>query len=311
MDAIIPSEFGVPKHPLFPLIYLRNLYKKMRNINDEEEEVVTLLNGQKMSVEVEDEEEDKDVRDERRRVFENNIPSDSPVVITNLRKQYSGSDKVAVKNLCFHIEKGECFGLLGPNGAGKTTTISMLTGLFPPSQGTARIAGFDIRKDMDSIHRVMSVCPQFDTLWMELTCLETVLFYARLKGVSSSDEKKDSITTLTKVGLEQYSNRKARELSGGMRRRLSIAVSLIGDPRVVFLDEPTTFVLLLFIYFVLFLLIIENKRGLDPETRRHLWEVMLEITKGRSVILTTHSMEEADILSSRIGIMSKGEFVFY
>ena len=145
-----------------------------------------------------------------------------------------------MRNLTFAITKGECFGLLGPNGAGKTTTISILTGLFPPTSGTARVGGFDIAEDIDLVHRVMGVCPQFDTLWMDLTCEETLLFYARLKGVAAKDENAHVVESLTQVGLQDTPKRLVKDLSGGMRRRLSVAVALVGDPRIVFLDEPTT-----------------------------------------------------------------------
>lgn len=260
--------------------------------------------------------EDIDVTQEMKAIKSNRIPNSSPIVVQALRKVYKKKagtpQKIAVQSLYLHVEKGECFGLLGPNGAGKTTTISMLTGLFPPSSGDAFIGGFSILEDMSKIHRIMSVCPQFDTVWMQLTCRETLLFYARLKGIPKKEEKEHVKNILEKVGLGQYSTRKAQDLSGGMRRRLSIGISLVGNPRVVFLDEPTTYVtftkkkrmttFLLFFFFC---------RGLDPETRRHLWDVLLEVKKGRCIILTTHSMEEADILCNRIGIMSKGRFVTF
>jgi ABC-type multidrug transport system ATPase subunit len=235
-------------------------------------------------------EEPEDVAREREKVYRNQIDPASPVIIVDLRKEYGsrfGSQKkVAVHNLTLSIRKGECFGLLGPNGAGKTTTISMLTGLFPPSSGTAYIGGFDIRTEIDKVHRVMGVCPQFDTLWMDLTCQETLLFYARLKGVASSDENAHVHESLRQVGLEQFGDRLVKDLSGGMRRRLSVAVSLVGNPRIIFLDEPTT--------------------GLDPESRRHLWDVLNQVKANRCIILTTHSMEEADVLCTTIGIMSGG-----
>jgi len=168
----------------------------------------------------------------------------------------------------------------------KTTTISILTGLFPPTSGMAMVGGFNITTEMDLVHRVMSVCPQFDTLWGDLTSREHLLFYARLKGVPSNEIDENVSTTLRSIGLEVFETRKVIELSGGMRRRLSLGIALVGNPRIIFLDEPTT--------------------GLDPESRRHLWDVLLKVKEGRCIILTTHSMEEADILCTRIGIMSKG-----
>jgi len=189
-------------------------------------------------------------------------------------------------DLCLALRKNETFGLLGPNGAGKTTTISILTGLYMPTQGNAWVDGYDIIESMDSVHKIMGVCPQFDTLWDTLTVEETLLFYARLKGADKSGEKEEVQKYLDQVGLGAHAEKKVHALSGGMKRRLSVAVSLVGDPKVIFLDEPTT--------------------GLDPESRRSLWDVLIEVKKNKCIILTTHSMEEADILCTRIGIMSHG-----
>jgi len=174
----------------------------------------------------------------------------------------------------------------GPNGAGKTTTISMLTGLFMPTEGTAYVGGYDIRNDMDKIHQIIGICPQFDLLWEDLTTKETVLFYSRLKGARKQDESEMAEYVLTQVGLEKFMDMQVKNLSGGMKRRLSVAVSLVGSPKIIFLDEPST--------------------GLDPDNRRQLWNVLLHVKKNKCLILTSHSMEEADILCTRIGIVSKG-----
>lgn len=232
---------------------------------------------------------DRDVFCEQQLVKSLQSVSDG-IVIDSLRKEYPGGfgegPKVAVDNLSLRIPRGECFGLLGPNGAGKTTAISVLTGLFPPTSGIAFIAGFNILNNMDDVHRNLSVCPQFDTLWECLTCEETLLFYARLKGISPKEEKRHVHEILREVGLGDVINRQAGNLSGGMKRRLSIAIAIVGNCEAVFLDEPTT--------------------GLDPETRRYIWDIIIKYKQGRSMILTTHSMEEADIICSRIGIMSRG-----
>merc|ERR1712023_422437 len=186
------------------------------------------------------------------------------------------------------VAKGECFGLLGPNGAGKTTTISMLTGLFPPSRGNAIVSGFDLRKELKLIYDVMGICPQFDITWPDLNIEDHLYFYARLKGLSKEIEKEAVNKLIEEVGLTDAAKlkKKSKELSGGMRRRLSLAMSLIGQPEVVFLDEPTT--------------------GLDPETKRNIWALLDKVKQGRCIILTTHSMDEADALCERIGIMSHG-----
>lgn len=155
-----------------------------------------------------------------------------------------------------------------------------------PTEGTAFVGGYDIRTDMDKIHQVIGICPQFDLLWENLTPKETVLFYARLKGSRKADEQEMASVTLKQVGLQDFADLRVSELSGGMKRRLSVAVSLVGNPKIVFLDEPST--------------------GLDPESRRQLWNVLLHVKQGKCLILTSHSMEEADTLCTRIGIMSKG-----
>jgi len=155
-----------------------------------------------------------------------------------------------------------------------------------PTSGRAWVGGFDIETEMGLVHQIMGVCPQFDTLWDTLTPMETILFYARLKGAPRKTDKEEALLYLKQVGLETAVDLKVSQLSGGMKRRLSVAVSLVGNPRVVFLDEPTT--------------------GLDPDSRRALWDVLLEIKKNKCIILTTHSMEEADILCTKIGIMAGG-----
>ncbi|KAH7443557.1 hypothetical protein KP509_02G040100 [Ceratopteris richardii] len=195
----------------------------------------------------------------------------------------------AVKNLWIHFEKDKLFCLLGPNGAGKTTTINCLTGILPVSGGDAFVYGNSIRSSqgMSNIRSFMGVCPQFDVLWDSLTGLEHLYLFARIKGLPSSLEKQTAAELLSQVKLEKDMNARAGSYSGGMKRRLSVAIALIGNPKIVYLDEPTT--------------------GMDPITRRHVWDIIEGAKKGRSIILTTHSMEEADVLGDRIGIMAKGK----
>ena len=176
--------------------------------------------------------------------------------------------------------------MLGPNGAGKTTLISMLTGLYKPDAGNAWVAGCDIKNQLDSVQLQMGVCPQFDILWADLTVDEHLLFYARVKGISPKDEKAMVLQAMKDVYLERFARFKVRQLSGGMKRRLSVAISLVGNPKIVYLDEPST--------------------GLDPENRRQLWDILSEIRGTRAMMLTTHSMEEADVLCNRIGIVTDG-----
>ena len=140
------------------------------------------------------------------------------------------------------------FGLLGPNGAGKTTLISMLTGMYPPTKGNAWVAGFDIRNQMEAVQLQIGFCPQFDVLWGDLTVKEHLEFYARVKGIPPEKEEEYVMKAIKDVLLDRFTEFKSRELSGGMRRRLSVAIALVSDPKIIFLDEPST--------------------GLDPENRR-------------------------------------------
>jgi len=198
--------------------------------------------------------------------------------------------KVAVGGVDLAIDFGECFGLLGPNGAGKTTLLETLSGLAVPQRGRALVAGIDLAASglRKKALGVLGVCPQFDVVWSELTVRDHLLLYARLKGVPSLQQAAASTAAASKVGLDGDAfGLKAKELSGGMRRRLSLAAALVGDPKVLILDEPTT--------------------GLDPDTRRQIWEIVnKEKRSDRTIILTTHSMEEADTLCTRIGIMAAG-----
>lgn len=236
--------------------------------------------------------EDSDVRDargiaeERARAPGRPASACDPIELASLRKHFPGG-KVAVHNLSLSIGT-ECFGLLGPNGAGKTTTISMLTGLYPSDGGSARICGHDLATELDAIYQVMGVCPQFDILWPLLTVVETLRFYCQLKGVPKDRRMDLAIELAMAVDLGHALDRPVGQLSGGMKRRVSLAIALCGEPRVIFLDEPST--------------------GLDPETKRIMWSLVEFFSNSgdRTVVLTTHSMEEADALCGRIGIMAHG-----
>eukprot|EP01090_Pellita_catalonica_P008622 TRINITY_DN196_c0_g1_i1.p1 TRINITY_DN196_c0_g1~~TRINITY_DN196_c0_g1_i1.p1 ORF type:complete len:943 (+),score=171.62 TRINITY_DN196_c0_g1_i1:378-2831(+) len=196
--------------------------------------------------------------------------------------------KFSVDDLWVELAHNQCFCLLGHNGAGKTTTISMATGLLPPTAGTVRVLGYDLINDLAKIQSLMGVCPQFDVQWPDLTGSEHLWIFAAMKGSlqKRKDRKAEVARLLKKVSLTSASNRQSRAYSGGMKRRLSVAMALIGDPSIVFLDEPTS--------------------GMDPISRREVWNVIEESKKDRVLILTTHSMEEADILGDRIAIMAKG-----
>ncbi|KAI3925695.1 hypothetical protein MKW92_030795 [Papaver armeniacum] len=214
------------------------------------------------------------------------------IVVNNIKKVYPGTDgnpdKAAVRGLSLALPRGECFGMLGPNGAGKTSFISMMIGLTTPTSGMALVEGLDIRTDMDKIYTSMGVCPQHDLLWEILTGREHLMFYGRLKNLKGAALTQAVEESLKSVNLFHggVGDKQAGKYSGGMKRRLSVAISLIGDPKVVYMDEPST--------------------GLDPASRNNLWNVVKRAKENRAIILTTHSMEEAEVLCDRLGIFVDG-----
>lgn len=207
------------------------------------------------------------------------------IQIINLTKKYK--EKIAVNNINLTIKEGELFALLGTNGAGKTTTIKMLSTLILPTEGEIKIAGYDITKDSVKIKEIVNVSPQETAIAPNLTVKENLDFMAGVYKIKNKNEKIDELVKTFK--LQEVLKQKAKTLSGGWQRKLSIAISLINDPKVLFLDEPTL--------------------GLDVLARRELWTV-IESLKGKiTIILTTHYMEEAESLSDRVGIMDKGKLI--
>ena len=207
------------------------------------------------------------------------------IKINNLTKKYK--DKLAVDNLNLEIKTGELFSLLGTNGAGKTTTIKMLSTLILPTGGTITINDLDIIKDREKIKRIINISPQEIAIAPNLTVLENLYFMAGIYEIKKAKEKINELIKLFK--LEEVLNQKAKTLSGGYQRKLSIAISLINDPKILFLDEPTL--------------------GLDVISRHDLWKVIEALKEKTTIILTTHYMEEAEVLSDRIGIMNKGKLI--
>ncbi|KAJ8408338.1 hypothetical protein AAFF_G00257520 [Aldrovandia affinis] len=232
--------------------------------------------------------EDQDVAKERDRVNSGRAQGDI-LTVNELSKVYKVGRKPAVDRLCLGIPRGECFGLLGVNGAGKTSTFRMLTGDTSVTLGDAFLSGHSVLTEMERVHQLMGYCPQFDAISDLLTGREHLEFYARLRGVQEEAVAKVAQWGVKKLGLTQYSEREAGGYSGGNKRKLSTAISLIGAPPVIFLDEPTT--------------------GMDPKAKRFLWNCILSVIKeGRAVILTSHSMEECEALCTRMAIMVNGRF---
>ena len=196
-------------------------------------------------------------------------------------------DKVAVDEIDLKIKKGELFALLGVNGAGKTTTIKMLSGLILPTSGEIFIEEMDMKKDTFKIKEILNVSPQETAIAPNLTVKENLEFMAGVYQIKESDKKINELVNIFK--LDEVLNKRTKTLSGGWQRKVSIAISLINDPKILFLDEPTL--------------------GLDVIARKELWKIITALKGKITIVLTTHYMEEAESLSDRIGIMSSGKLV--
>eukprot|EP01065_Artemidia_motanka_P007606 TRINITY_DN137_c0_g2_i1.p1 TRINITY_DN137_c0_g2~~TRINITY_DN137_c0_g2_i1.p1 ORF type:complete len:1909 (+),score=587.90 TRINITY_DN137_c0_g2_i1:349-5727(+) len=233
------------------------------------------------------EDEDADVTTERGAVEKAGGREGDLVVVQRLRKEFRRGSVVAVRNLSFGVREEEIFALLGTNGAGKTTTLSVLSGEFHPTCGRASINGHDVVTQTHTARQQLGYCPQFDALLDLLTPREHLRFYAMLRGVPEDmvDGIADSLIEI--LQLEENADKQCKDLSGGNKRKASIAISLVGGPAVLFLDEPTA--------------------GMDPVARRGMWRALQSIGKGRSVVLTTHHLEEVEALAHRVAIMVAGD----
>lgn len=210
------------------------------------------------------------------------------IKITNLRKEYK--DVVAVDDLNLEIYEGELFSLLGVNGAGKTTTIKMLATLTKPTSGDATIYDYSILNNEDKIKELVDISMQETAIARKLTVDENIEFYAKLSGQNNEEVENAKKTIYDAFGLDKVAKKQASKLSGGWQRKLSIALALVSNPKVLFLDEPTL--------------------GLDVIARRELWKIINTLKGKVTIILTTHYMEEAEALSDRIGIMKDGKLLF-
>ncbi|RLN06400.1 hypothetical protein BBJ28_00020925 [Nothophytophthora sp. Chile5] len=231
---------------------------------------------------------DADVGAEEERVLMGGADNDA-IKLQNLRKVYRKGEKVAVENLSFGLKHGECFGFLGINGAGKTSTMKMLTGDIVPTSGNATLSGFDILTQQVQVRRQIGYCPQFDALIDLLTVREHLELFAKIKGVPNAVLNEVVIEKMEQLNLMAFEDKLAGSLSGGNKRKLSVAIAMIGAPKILFLDEPST--------------------GMDPVSRRFMWDIISEIStysKESTVVLTTHSMEECEALCTRVGIMVGG-----
>lgn len=209
--------------------------------------------------------------------------------VENLVKKFG--DFEAVKGISFDVEEGEVFGLLGPNGAGKTTTISMITGLFPPTSGTARIDGHDILKEPLVVKQMNGLVPQDLALYPTLSARANLQFFGRVYGLGGKKLKENVEDVLRVVALTDRADQAIEKYSGGMKRRVNIAAGLVHQPRLLFLDEPTV--------------------GVDPQSRNHIFESVQRLNRerGMSIIYTSHYMEEVELLCNRVAIIDQGKLI--
>uniref|UniRef100_A0AAR2KNL7 ATP-binding cassette sub-family A member 2 n=1 Tax=Pygocentrus nattereri TaxID=42514 RepID=A0AAR2KNL7_PYGNA len=216
-------------------------------------------------------------------------PSHLPLVvcIDKLTKVYKTGSKLALNKLSLNLHENQVVSFLGHNGAGKTTTMSILTGLFPPTSGSATIYGHDIRTEMERIRQNLGMCPQHNVLFDKLSVEEHLWFYSRLKGMAEEDIRKEMDKMIEDLELSNKRHSLVQTLSGGMKRKLSVAIAFVGGSRAVILDEPTA--------------------GVDPYARRAIWDLILKYKQGRTILLSTHHMDEADLLGDRIAIISHGK----
>jgi len=259
IELVFPGDFGVPLHPLFPFIWIQNAM--LGGGREPITSPVDLEGGQ----------------------AENVLPVDATEVIglhtENLTKVFpartsGGAAVVAVNNLSLPMVKGQITALLGENGAGKTTTMSMLCGLYPPTDGAMRVEGRDVLENQNYMHKELGVCPQHDVLWKTLTVIEHLYLFGRLKGVPPENLQAACAAMVGDLGLVDKTMAQTKTLSGGQKRRLSCGIALIGGSSVVLLDEPTS--------------------GCDPKARRDIWDLLLRHKEGRTILLSTHFMDEAD-----------------
>ncbi|XP_077535547.1 cholesterol transporter ABCA5-like isoform X4 [Haemaphysalis longicornis] len=246
------------------------------------------------------EKEDPDVKAERLRVSQMDIslmPKPPVVYVHELRKVYEEGArcrprnhvKIAIRNLSLAIDTGDIFGLLGPNGAGKTSTMKVIVGEESPSSGRVAVGGYEITSNLCRAFKMLGYCPQHDALWNNLTIREHLKLFASLRGIRSNEIEPVTNWLMDKLNIREHADKRAKQLSGGTKRKLSYAISMLGKPRIVLLDEPST--------------------GMDPQSKRFLWDTICStFPQGgdRGALLTTHSMEEADALCTKVGIMVRG-----
>ena len=217
------------------------------------------------------------------------VASDLPLTVDRINKRY-GSGLYANRDISFAAHPGEMLGILGPNGAGKTTLVRQITTELLPSSGSIHVFGVDVSSDPIGVKKLMGVVPQEAQLFELLTVYETLRVFGKLRGLSSRDARRRAEELLTDLRLAEYRNVTTLKLSGGLRRRVMVGISMLASPGLIVLDEPTT--------------------GLDPQSRRDMWDLMRDYKeRGTTILMTTHYMEEAEALCDRVGIISQGRLL--
>lgn len=288
IEAVHPGMYGLPRPWYFPLQKSYWLgsgrietwewswpWSRTTRLSIMEEDQACAMESRRM-------EETRGIEEE---------PTHLPLVvcIDKLTKVYKTDKKMALSKLSLNLHENQVVSFLGHNGAGKTTTMSILTGLFPPTSGSATIYGYDIRTEMNEIRKNLGMCPQHNVLFDKLTVEEHLWFYSRLKGMAEDEIRKEMDKMIEDLGLSNKRHSLVQTLSGGMKRKLSVAIAFVGGSRAVILDEPTA--------------------GVDPYARRAIWDLILKYKQGRTILLSTHHMDEADLLGDRIAIISHGKLM--
>jgi ABC-2 type transport system ATP-binding protein len=210
------------------------------------------------------------------------------MIVEDLHKSFN--EHKAVNGVSFTIDKGEIFGLLGPNGAGKTTTIRILSTVLLPEQGDFTIGGYSGRNNPDDVRRLIGICPQELALYADLSAIDNLVFFGRMVGLNGKEARTQAMANLELMGLVERARGKVEKFSGGMKRRVNLAIALMGHPQLLFLDEPTV--------------------GIDPQSRNNIYETINGLREqGMTILYTTHYMEEADRLCNRIAIMDGGQII--
>jgi ABC-2 type transport system ATP-binding protein len=210
------------------------------------------------------------------------------LVVSDLHKSFN--EHKAVDGVSFSVHKGEIFGFLGPNGAGKTTTIRMLSTVLEPDSGEITIGGHSVRHEAEAVRSIIGVCPQDLALYEDLSAIDNMVFFGRMAGMNGKDARAQAMEHLKLMGLVDRAKGKVAKFSGGMKRRINLAIALMGTPLLVFMDEPTV--------------------GIDPQSRNNIFETIRGLRdKGMTILYTTHYMDEADRLCDRVAIIDGGKLI--